>query len=192
MVEFICKMDGKCCRAYWISVTHLDAFRIMHYGDFKPKEFLRSHTSTSSSLPSIRIESTEYYLALRKEKNVCVFLLDSGKCSIHEFKPLTCRFYPFVYSARGSKAIDINICGDAIGSCPGLIRDRKPIDNDLKRKLLAIANARLAETNLYRDAIGKLLAEFNATPSFEEAIEFLLDEARKDYHKHKAAGLWMK
>lgn len=185
-------MDGRCCRVYWVPVTHLDVFRIVYYGDLKPRGFLRLHVDASSNTPSIKIKGREYYLALKRSVNRCVFLLDNGKCSIHEFKPLTCRFYPFVYITRNGKAVDIDVCSKALGSCPGLVMDRAPINKDLKEKLLAVANVRITEIKLYREAIHRLLAEFNGKPSFEDAVEFLLDEARRDYYKLKEAKLWVK
>jgi len=192
MVKFICRMDGKCCKAYWVPVTHLDVFRIIYYGDFKPEEFLKPHEGPSSSIPSIKTRKREYCLALKQDISRCVFLLDNGKCSIHEFKPLTCRFYPFVYVTRNGRAVSIDIHSKALGNCPGLIMDRNPIDTDLKNQLLRLANIRLIEIKLYREAINNLLSEFNGNPSIQEAIDFLIDKARKDYYRLRADNLWIK
>lgn len=70
--------------------------------------------------------------------------------------------------------------------------DRNPIDIDLKKKLLVLANVRLTEIRLYREAIRILLDEFNGNPSIEEAIDFLIDKARKDYHMLSISKLWIK
>ena len=192
MVGFTCRMDGKCCRIYWVPVTHLDVFRIVYYGDFKPEEFLKPHEGPSSSIPSIKTRRREYCLALRQDMNKCVFLLDNGKCSIHEFKPLTCRFYPFVYVTRNGKAIDIDVYSKALGKCPGLVMDKNPINTSLRNQLLRLANIRLIEIKLYHEAISNLLYEFNSNPSIQETIDFLVDKAKKDYYKLRANKLWVK
>jgi len=192
MVRFNCRMDGQCCKIYWVPLTHLDVFRIVYYGDFKPEIFIKPHTGSSSSVPSIKTKRREYCLSLKQNMGGCVFLLDNGKCAIHEFKPLTCRFYPFMYVTRNGRVVDIDVYSKALGRCPGLIMDRNPIDTDLKKKLLVLANVRLTEIRLYREAIRILLDEFNGNPSIEEAIEFLLDKARKDYHMLSISKLWIK
>jgi len=183
---------------YWIPVTHLDLFRLEAYGEVNAIDVVRLVNSktfrTQRKIPRIKFRSQEYYLALRSKPNrACIFLTRDGECSVHSFKPLVCRFYPFVYSVKRDGSIEIKVNKDAINECPGLILDGKPLEEELKFKLMRLARARIRELKLYSEAIEKWNWElYSESSRVEDLLEFLLNEAKKHYIILKVEGLWVK
>lgn len=198
MVYFRCLKKGLCCIKYWIPVTHLDLFRLEMYGGIDVVSVVRLVNSrvfrAQGKVPRIRFRGEEHYLALRSRSNrACIFLTKSGKCSVHPFKPLVCRFYPFVYSVKGNGAIEIKVNEDAAKECPGLILDGKPIERELELKLVRLAKVRIRELELYGKAVEEWNWELYSEHSrIDDLLEFLLNEAKKHYLILKIEGMWIK
>ncbi len=198
MVTFRCLKRGLCCIKYWVPVTHLDLLRLEMYGDIDPEEVVclrdarlsRAH----SRIPKLLFRGRERYLALRTRLGGgCVFLLDSGKCSVHPFKPLVCRFYPFVYSVRPDGSIEISVSESAAKECPGLVLDGGPIDERIRASLARLARVRLRELELYRRAAAEWSGELDHSRArLSELVEFLMERARRDFLALRAEGLWVK
>lgn len=183
---------------YWIPVTHLDLFRLEVYGEINAIDVVRLVNSkifrAQKKFPQIKFKGQEYYLALRSRPNhACIFLTKDGKCSVHSFKPLVCRFYPFIYSIRNDGSIEIKINEEAIGECPGLILNGKPLEKELKFKLIKLARIRIEELELYNEAIEKWNWElYSESSKIEDLLEFLLEEAEKHYIFLRMKGMWIK
>lgn len=183
---------------YWIPVTHLDLFRLEAYGEINAIDVVRLVNSNifraQRKIPRIKFRDQEYYLALRSKSNsACILLTKDGKCSVHSFKPLVCRFYPFIYSIRRDGTIRIKVNEDAIKECPGLILDGKPIERELEFKLIRLAKARIRELKLFSEAIKKWNWElYSRNSKVEDLLEFLLSEAKKHYVILRIEGLWVK
>ena len=194
MVRFKCTLCGVCCSKYWVPVTHLDIWRIMHYGGYKPRYFLRLYPAAGykSTMPKVRLKEGEGYIGLRRYVNgLCVFNVDR-LCLIHRFKPLTCRFYPFLYVTSGGKVLRVEVNKDAIGVCPGLMLDGKPIDDETYNRIMRLAEVRVFEKRLYADAVDKWFSETGGKYGFEEFIDFMIERAKKDMAMLVYKNLWIK
>ncbi|MCI4436467.1 MAG: YkgJ family cysteine cluster protein [Ignisphaera sp.] len=200
MVLFRCLMKGYCCKKYWIPVTHLDLLRIEIYAkvDIKPDMLSLYDASLYEDLqyPQIIFNSKKYFLALSsKEDGSCIFLSKDGKCSIHPYKPLVCRFYPFVYIENDNGDIDIDLNDNAIGECPGIILDDKPIPDNIRKEYLRLAKARILELKLWKHVADEWNSSLYSSKSFESVanifLEFIMSRAREDMKKLMQQGLWI-
>lgn len=194
MVEFKCTLCGVCCSRYWVPVTHLDVWRISYYGDYKPNGFLKLFKvgCYKSSMPKVPVKEGEGYLGLRRFANgLCTFNLNR-LCTVHAFKPLTCRFYPFVYVTSGGRVVRVDVNKDAVGVCLGLKIDGKPIEPRLYSHIMRLAEARLVEKRLYAKAVEEWVSESSGKWGFEELVEFMLERAGKDAAQLARRGLWVK
>jgi len=198
MVSFKCKMCGYCCTRYWIPITHLDMLRLVIYGNVEVSnaiELKNAKIYHSKKFPKIKLRRGEYYLALREKKgsSSCIFLTDDGRCSVHEYKPLTCRFYPFVYIVQKDGTIKISINEKAINECPGIILDNKPVDRDIVNSLTRLARVRLIELDLYRNLVNEWNSELNGPFSrARDFIEYALDMAKRHKKNLEEKGMWIK
>jgi len=198
LVKFRCLCDGQCCKHYWIPITHLDLLRLQIYGGIKVDESIveikDSEEYELDLYPPIRINNKRYYLALAsREDGTCIFLRSDGKCSIHEFKPLVCRFYPFVYWVKEDGEIDVDLNEKVVNECPGLILDGEPIDRDIVENIKRIALIRRAELKLWSDAINEW-NEYYGDKNVNLSL-FLKFALKKAYiHRIELAkqGLWIK
>lgn len=91
---FICEKDiacfTKCCRNASIMLTPYDIIRIKKGLGLTSDEFLFLYTTpgliagTELPVPILKID---------EKTGACPFLVETG-CSIYDFRPLTCRYYP--------------------------------------------------------------------------------------------------
>lgn len=193
MVEFNCILCGKCCEWYWIPLTHLDMFRLKFYGGYTLKKILDLKDIQRNDLKNeyvVKIEDGEYYIALRREEDACIFL-DEGKCSVHKFKPLVCRFYPFLYVIKDDGGIVIEVNDEAIGKCPGLKLDSEIIPKDIERSLKKLAKIRLLELNLWRETIKSWNETMGAKGCLSEFINYSINRAERDMRELCKWNLWI-
>lgn len=199
MVIFRCLLKGHCCKKYWIPVTHLDLLRLHIYAgiEIKPStiNLYESSLYEDLSYPRVIFKNEGYFLALNsKDDGSCIFLSKEGKCSVHPYKPLVCRFYPFVYVEKEND-VDIEINENAVGECPGLIIDKRPIPDSIKRDLIRLAQARILELRMW----GRVAEEWNSSEyskkEFDEVaekfLEFIMGHAEEDRKKLVESGLWI-
>ena len=190
MVSFQCLKDGKCCKKYWVPLTHLDIFRLYIYGkinDLNNYIELHEYNEENSRWKSIIINNSSYYLSLKYEDK-CIFLMSNGKCKVHMFKPFACRFYPFEYEVCGNKIL-IDINEEAKKECPGLILDNLKIEKEIERKLKKLAKIRLKEIELWNKAISEWKED---KIELNKLIEFLIEKAKEDYQFLVSKKLWIK
>jgi Fe-S-cluster containining protein len=128
-------------------VRHLDLWRLYHYGGFRDltglARFVDADDPDAEPKP-ILLNGRYVHLALAERGGGCVFL-GGGRCRVHSFKPPVCRFYPFVYVVRGDGEVDIEVNERAVGECPGLVLDDRPIDPGIADYPRRVARARIAE-----------------------------------------------
>ena len=93
-----------CCRDYLITLTSFDVSRIAENTKKKPEEFAQLSRANILNLNESTIlecyeknERYDYLLALNSHP--CTFLKES-KCSIHNFAPYICRFYPYTSEGK--------------------------------------------------------------------------------------------
>jgi Fe-S-cluster containining protein len=198
LVKFRCLCDGQCCKKYWIPVTHLDLLRLKIYGGIEVDESiveLKDREIYNLDIyPPIVIGDKEYFLALvSKDDGSCVFLRDDGKCSVHEYKPLVCRFYPFVYYVKDDGEIGIDVNEKAVGECPGLVMDGEPIDRDMVENLKKITYARREELKLWSETINEWNNSYGSKVSdLGTFLKFSLDKAEKHMKELVKRGIWIK
>ncbi len=200
MVRFRCLKKGICCKKYWIPVTHLDLYRLHVYGGIENIEFfieLREadlySVGTSRFISTIIFRSREYYLSLASlEDGACVFLTPEGLCSVQQYKPLVCRFYPFVYVVKSENEVEIEVNENAIGECPGLILDGKPIPEEIAEPLKRLAIARIRELRMYEEAVREWNDIYGSIDTdLHHLVSFLLEKARIHAEKLRSLGLWI-
>ncbi|NPA96812.1 MAG: YkgJ family cysteine cluster protein [Crenarchaeota archaeon] len=182
-MRFRCLKRGFCCRRYWIPVTHLDIARISSYlgvdaaevVDLKPVRIYGSYPQ----IPTVLVDGEPQYLALRDREDGSCILLDpsSGKCAVHDVKPLVCRFYPFTYRLEGGE-VRVVVAEGAIGSCPGLVDDDAPIPQRVVEEVRRLAERHMFEIALWRAAC----IEWNrgGGGSREQFLEFLRSLIERD------------
>lgn len=198
MVKFRCLCDGQCCKRYWIPVTHLDLLRLKIYGGIEVDESfieLKDRKYYELDLYSpIKIMGGEYYLSLAsREDGSCIFLQEDGKCSVHEYKPLVCRFYPFVYYVKENGEIGIDVNEKAIKECPGLIMDGEPIDKTIVENLRRVAYIRREELKYWNSIINEWNTVFgDKNNDLSSFLKFCLAKAEKHMKELAKNGLWIK
>lgn len=194
MVTFKCRLDGSCCKKYWIPVTHLDLWRLYYYGGVVDLEnYVRlAESSDPGSDPKPVLFNGEYKrLALAERGDGCVFL-ENGECRVHPYKPLVCRFYPFVYYVKEDVDIGINVNEKAVGECPGLVLDDKPIDPFIVEYLKRVARIRVLELKLWSRVAEEWSRLHGSSLSPSKLVDFALTRAREDYRELASRGLWVK
>lgn len=99
-LNFNCESCGSCCKHFNVNVTHLDIKRILeNRSDLTVEDFVTTTFSDDKEDNESFISTYgKRNLALKKKKDSkeCLFL-DGNRCSIHFFKPLVCRVWPFGY-----------------------------------------------------------------------------------------------
>ncbi|GIW22761.1 MAG: hypothetical protein KatS3mg068_1768 [Candidatus Sericytochromatia bacterium] len=99
VLNFLCQSSGNCCRFFSVNITHLDIKRILeNRPDLKAIDFVDFKISTDKNdNESFISTSGKKELVLKKkskDSQECIFL-ENNKCSIHSFKPLVCKVWPF-------------------------------------------------------------------------------------------------
>jgi Fe-S-cluster containining protein len=99
VLNFSCQSCGNCCRFFSVNITHLDIKRILeNRPDLKATDFVDFKASIDKNDNEAFISTAgKKELVLKKknkESNECIFL-ENNKCSIHSFKPLVCKVWPF-------------------------------------------------------------------------------------------------
>ncbi len=97
-LDFSCQSCGNCCRYFSINLTHLDVERVLeNRPDLKATDFVSFESSEEKDeLESFISTYGKRQIILKKKPNTkeCIFLEDN-KCSIHSFKPIVCKVWPF-------------------------------------------------------------------------------------------------
>lgn len=193
MVEFNCILCGKCCEWYWIPLTHLDMFRLKMYGGYQLRKIVDLKDVQNKELKDefiVEIEDGEYYISLHREENMCIFLED-GKCLVHKFKPLVCRFYPFLYVVKRNGEVRIEINNEAIGKCPGLKLNSKIIPRNIEKNLIKLAKIRMLELSLWRETIKSWNDYMGKKGCLNDFIDFSINRAEKDFKELYKYNMWI-
>ena len=177
-IRFKCTLCGECCKRYWIPITHIDIARIVKYGGYDVESFIalfNKDMTTGWDYPEIRMRDGVYYLILKKKVDgTCIFnewVNGNLICKIHKFKPLTCRFYPFVYWVEDN-IVKFEVYNDAIEFCPGL---GKGVYNDFKWELEALKESLKAKEEFKKvvDRWNKLFEKGVVKGTFSEFVKYL-------------------
>ncbi len=102
-VRFSCIRCARCCRERKVLLLPEDVERLARVTGLSPDDF------------AVPVEGLKPYThRLRKSENSCVFL-EGGRCAVYSYRPISCRFYPFILFSIGAGYVFI--VDDA---CPGL------------------------------------------------------------------------
>lgn len=193
MVRFQCILCGECCEWYWIPLTHLDMLRLKIYGKYILRKIVDLKDISEANRKDefiIEVEDDKYYLSLSRNENLCIFLKD-GKCLVHRFKPLVCRFYPFIYVVEKYGDIRIEVNDEAIGKCPGLKIDSKIIPKDIKFQLKRLAKIRILELEFWKKTIKSWNETMGRKHDLNDFIEFSINKAQMDMKELLKWNLWV-
>jgi len=195
MVRFRCLMEGDCCRKYWIPIIHTDLYRLHVYGHIGVRQLVECVDLYPCDEEDRRFKPLKFggelvYLALKSNDDGCVFLSRDGKCSVHGFKPLVCRFYPFLYVVREDGGVDIELNEKAVGECRGLEIDDLQIPHEIQVALKSLAKARLREIELWNEAVDEIARASGDLRDKELLIKNLLRRAEADKEGLCKEGLW--
>jgi len=102
-VKFSCVRCARCCKERKILLLPEDVERLVHATGLSVEDF---------AVPVDDLEPYKY--RLRKSDGACIFL-KGDKCSVYPYRPLACRFYPFILFHIGMSYVFI-----IAGECPGL------------------------------------------------------------------------
>jgi len=196
MVRFRCLMEGDCCKKYWIPIIHTDLYRLHVYGRIGVRQLvdcvdLYSCDDDDRRFKPLKFGGELVYLALKSNEGGCVFLSRDGKCSVHGFKPLVCRFYPFLYVVKEDGDVDIELNEKAIEECRGLEIDDPRIPLEVKETLRTLAKARLREIELWNEVVGEIEKANSDVRDVESLIKKLLLRADVDKEGLGKEGLWV-
>jgi len=191
VVQFQCTLCGECCKWYWIPLTHLDTLRLKIYGNHDLNRILDLKEAKEDDEFTVEVEEGGYRLALARIEDLCVFLND-GKCMVHSYKPLACRFYPFMYSVGYDGRIIVEVNSEAVGKCPGLKIDSKIIPRDLRESLRKLAKVRILEKQLWKNTIKAWNEDCGRRGSLKELIRFIINRAEIDMKDLVKMGVWIK
>jgi Fe-S-cluster containining protein len=196
MVRFRCLMEGDCCRKYWIPIIHTDLYRLHAYGRIEVRRLVECVDLYPCDDEDRRFKPLKFggelvYLALRSNDDGCVFLSRDGKCSVHGFKPLVCRFYPFLYVVKEDGDVDIELNERAIEECKGLEVDDPQISLEIQVALKSLARARLREIELWNKTVDEVDRVKNDLRDKELLIKELLRRAETDRENLCEEGLWI-
>jgi Fe-S-cluster containining protein len=134
-------------------MIHTDLYKLHVYGRIEmrqPVDYidLRLCDDEDRRFKILRFRGDLAYLALKSNDDGCVFLSRNGKCSVHDFKPLVFRFYPFLYVVKEDGDVDVELNEKAIEGCEGLEVDEPRIPLEVQVVLKSLARARLREIEL--------------------------------------------
>ncbi|MHC1605229.1 MAG: YkgJ family cysteine cluster protein [Candidatus Methanofastidiosia archaeon] len=79
--KYECRMCGECCHCRSVPLTKGDMERI-------------SRLSKKNDFTEYYVNMNKFVLSRREWDAGCIFL-DDKKCTIHRYKPLVCRLFPF-------------------------------------------------------------------------------------------------
>lgn len=167
---------------------------MVHYGGYDARDFLTLYKSDSyrSTFPKVTLWEGEGYLGLKRfTDGFCIF--NRRKiCTVHQFKPLTCRFYPFIYVTSNGRITGIEVNKNAVKVCPGLIYESNSIDAETYSSLIQLAEIRIVERNLYAKAVKEWSSEYYGRGFFKEFVDFLVEKAEVDAKTLTHRGLWIR
>lgn len=177
-VRFKCTMCGECCRRYWITLTIDDLLAIYANAKLKPSAISALYDASIAGdwdSPKIRIGDRWYYLVLRKRiDGSCIFNeWRNGKliCAIHSFKPLVCRFYPFIYMWDGD-VVKFEVYPAAVGYCPGLGKG-PVVDLAMEAKYALMSREAKARFRAFADSWNRIVKGLGAALGIMDFLTIL-------------------
>jgi len=168
--KFKCKNSGKCCTHpnIVITLTHEDIYRLMlHLKDFSilltKVQFMidpvdMANLESQTVLKKVKTSLGDGIFILRRtDQNICNFFdSTTNLCSINEFRPQSCRNFPFSFSViEENKPIIATWIKGAKNFCPGI-----GSGNEYKNNILKIIGKRTVKSiEVYNELIEEINKE---------------------------------
>lgn len=147
--SYDCQMCGRCCHCRTVPLTRGDIERIGRFNT--DKDFLEFHVPLRTPV-----------LARREWDLGCVFLED-GRCTIHQYKPLICRLFPYAiyFEPIDDKGDEGKYClpdGSVVyiyidRACPGVSDDIGESPHEWLLPLAQRIRLEMAVTRYYYDGV---------------------------------------
>lgn len=108
-ISFKCHSCGRCCTRDVIENVLLrsyDMYRIVKGSNYTPTEIIEKcnrYVGKASGIPILQIGVKQ-----RDGEEVCMFLDENNKCSIHKCKPMVCKTYPLGRVSNGEESVYID------------------------------------------------------------------------------------
>jgi hypothetical protein len=93
---------------------------------------------------------------------------------------------------RGDGEVDIEVNERAVGECPGLVLDDRPIDPEIADYLRRVARARIAELKLWSEVAEEWSKDYGRDSDLDELLNYLLRRARRDFVELSQRGMWIR
>lgn len=104
---FSCQSCGNCCKSFDVNITDYDIGRILeNRPDLNFDDFIEIvEPVAKTDVEHLKLTSNKDAMIILKQKQnskECIFLTENNMCSIHEFKPIGCRTWPFTLNFYNS------------------------------------------------------------------------------------------
>ena len=128
-IHFSCQLSSDCCgnNDFFVPISDMDIERIENNG-YAIDQIIETQ---SPELRFARDGTAEkhYWMKRKPYTGKCTFL-ENNLCSIHEFKPFTCRIFPFQLIGKEPGIFDISIHNSNI--CKSILNVKKEESNNTK------------------------------------------------------------
>jgi len=146
---FSCQSCGNCCRSFDVNITDYDIGRILeNRPDLKFDDFIEIvKPLAKTDVDNLKLPDGKEAMIILKQKpnsKECIFLTEDNKCSIHDFKPIGCRTWPFSLNIYNSDVKWNNLF-------------RPFLKNKCAHKLIENSN----DENFLRENLEKLIDDVN-------------------------------
>lgn len=153
-IRCTCKESGDCCTNLIVPVSDFDIHKIEEHG----YEFdqIVSDDAPAITRPKNKFGTYEKnYIIKRKPFNAECTFMEEGRCTIHEFKPFSCRIFPFQLKHISSSKVEVLIHDS--NYCPSVIscHEEESETEELLKDLLEDMNHELDRREEYLRKFGK-------------------------------------
>ncbi|MBD3347485.1 MAG: hypothetical protein GF401_20705 [Chitinivibrionales bacterium] len=110
----VCSNCAVCCTEPIVPVTDSDVHRITKRTGLRANQIVRFYSYSDADYDPeaglwIRMPYGKRLLGLKKKNERCIFLSPQNLCTIYEFRPLTCRTFPFQEAdSESGQKLEIN------------------------------------------------------------------------------------
>jgi Fe-S-cluster containining protein len=107
-IYFGCNKCGECCKSMDVPLTHIDIYRLLQSGtEIDIETLVTLHPALPDELDAVLLygEYTTLYLTNKIADNSCIFL-ENNACTIYNFRPNSCRTWPFSKDSVNRLKID--------------------------------------------------------------------------------------
>lgn len=170
-IFFSCNQCGDCCKDMDVPLSHTDIKRLSQANTgYEYEMFITLHSSDKANPDSVLLydEYQELYLTNKLSDNSCLFL-KNNTCSIYEFRPNSCRTWPFSKNLKDKLFID-----DVASKLVDISCDKKRFkDHDSVRKDI---DTGIEDVKEYRSLVKEwnlIVSENIEKQTLENFIDFL-------------------